>query len=76
MPSLIHCLGQMNDWAEKCQLSASWPQSERVALALSRLAVIVPRPLSLVVSQFEFQLCVGANGSYQASGPLDIRRQC
>jgi hypothetical protein len=28
----------------------------------------------LVASQFEFQLCVGANGSYQASGPPDIRQ--
>ena len=37
-------------------------------------AIIVPPPLSLVVSQFEFPLWVGADGSYQASGPPDIRR--
>jgi hypothetical protein len=29
-----------------------------------------------VASQFEFQLCVGANGHYQADGSPDIRREC
>jgi hypothetical protein len=38
--------------------------------ALSRLAIIVPPPLSLAVSQFEFQLCVEANGSYPATDLL------
>jgi hypothetical protein len=50
------------------------PNPSALRWALSTLAIIVPPPLSLVVSQFEFQLCVGANGSCQASGPPDIRR--
>jgi hypothetical protein len=33
-------------------------------------------PRVSVVSQFEFQLCVGGNGSYQASGSPDTRREC